>query len=73
MKEKKVALGPDGKLIDHSKSRSSGRVGKLDDLPIPILNDDGSMVWDNFDESEFMIRDPDDEDESEIMDAQLDE
>jgi hypothetical protein len=67
MKEKKVALGPDGKLINHnvSMTRDSklNAVGAWDDWPIQSFDDgDESMVMDDAEDSDSIVASAEDDD-----------
>ncbi|KAG4441889.1 hypothetical protein IFR05_002630 [Cadophora sp. M221] len=54
LKDKKVALGADGKLADHSDHfiRGSQIVGQSDDWSGPLLLDDEDIFMDDFEDSE---------------------
>ena len=57
LKDKKVALGADGKLVDHSEqaARGSQEVDQRDDWSSPLLVDDNDSMMDDYDDSESIV------------------
>ncbi|KAH7333156.1 hypothetical protein BKA65DRAFT_553502 [Rhexocercosporidium sp. MPI-PUGE-AT-0058] len=54
LKDKKAALGPDGKLVDHSDQAATGSMvpGLLGDWSGPLLLDDEDFIMDDFEDEE---------------------
>ncbi|PVH72759.1 hypothetical protein DL98DRAFT_520327 [Cadophora sp. DSE1049] len=69
LKDKKVALGADGKLVDHSElaARGSQAIDEWDNWSSPLLVDDNDSIIHDFDDSESVA--PDDLDAAESTSA----
>lgn len=59
LKDKKVALGADGKLVDHSEqaARGSQESDQWDDWSSPLLVDDNDSMMDDYDDLESIVAD----------------